>query len=279
MERIVLDPELRRDTVIDLLRSASERLCLSLFRCSDVGVLEELGAALRRGVRVEVLLTKRAKGWKRRLQELWTSLEQMGARVHRYADPVVKYHAKYIVADDARALVGSLNFTRKCFERTSDFLHVTTDPEVVGGLVRLFDVDCGRGQPEASFGSRLVLGPDGARQRLAEILQGARRSVRIIDTKVTDPSMVRLLDRLRVESGIAVDILSARKLGALRSHGKLMLVDGSRAVIGSMSLSALSLEFRRELALVIDDPECVAELDRWYDRLALAPVAGVPERP
>ena len=75
---------------------------------------------------VSVLVTPRAKGWTRRLGELWQVLEGMGADLHRYADPVVKYHAKYIVADDGPALVASLNFTRKCFTSTSDFLLLTT---------------------------------------------------------------------------------------------------------------------------------------------------------
>ena len=50
----------------------------------------------------------RAKGWKKRLDQLWMLLESMGAQLHRYADPVVKYHAKYIVADNGPALVASL---------------------------------------------------------------------------------------------------------------------------------------------------------------------------
>ena len=40
--------------------------------------------------------------------------------VWAHTDPVVKYHAKYLVADDGPAVVASLNLTRKCFERTCD---------------------------------------------------------------------------------------------------------------------------------------------------------------
>ena len=51
--------------------------------------------------------------------------------MHAYTDPVVKYHAKYLVADDGPAVVASLNFTRKCFRKTCDALVVTHDPAVV----------------------------------------------------------------------------------------------------------------------------------------------------
>jgi phosphatidylserine/phosphatidylglycerophosphate/cardiolipin synthase-like enzyme len=48
------------------------------------------------------------------------------------------------------------------------------------------------------------------------------------------------------------------------SHGKLILVDGTVAVIGSISLSALSLGFRRELAITVHDENCVKSLNEFF---------------
>src|SRR5688500_11880338 len=110
-DRIFIGPAERRQAMIDIIASARERLVLSLFRCNDFGILDELAAALERGVKVEAILTKRAKGGKRRLRKLWDALEEMGVVVHFYADPVVKYHAKYVVADGHTALLATLNPT------------------------------------------------------------------------------------------------------------------------------------------------------------------------
>ncbi|MGH8630879.1 MAG: hypothetical protein ACREU7_08975, partial [Burkholderiales bacterium] len=88
-EQIVLEPEERRDAVLRVIRSAKQRLVLSLFRCDDFKILDELAEALQRGVKVEALLSRRAKGWNKRLKQLWTFLESMGAKAHRYGDPVV----------------------------------------------------------------------------------------------------------------------------------------------------------------------------------------------
>jgi len=167
-ERLVLTPAGRLETVLEVIGGARRHLRLSLFRCDDFHVLDALVDALGRGVRVEVLLTGRAKGGKKRLQELWALLESTGATLHRYADPVVKYHAKYIVADDGPALVASLNFTRKCFERTCDFLLATRDPAIVSGLQRLFDADCRTAVSSlpARLSPRLVVGPERALLRL-----------------------------------------------------------------------------------------------------------------
>src|SRR5262245_32285996 len=113
-DRLVLAPSARRDAILNLMRSAERTLILSMFRCDDFMIVDELAATVKRGVRVRVLITQRARGWRERLKELTALLRSLGAEVHPYESLVMKYHAKYIVADDGPALVTSLNFTRKC---------------------------------------------------------------------------------------------------------------------------------------------------------------------
>src|SRR5829696_999932 len=123
--REALSRRARRGAVLDVFRQARAHLWLSLFRCNDKEVFRELKAAVGRGVDVEVLVTSRAKGGKKKLRKLWRRLEDTGATVHAYNDPVVKYHAKYVVADHGPALVASLNFTKKCFAKTCDAVVIT----------------------------------------------------------------------------------------------------------------------------------------------------------
>ena len=78
--------------------------------------------------------------------------------------------------------------------------------------------------------------------------------------------MLALL-RERRESGIEVTVLSRQAVGGYKPHGKLMIIDDSRAVLGSMALSALSLDFRREVSIVIDDGPLVSELGTYLDEL------------
>ena len=140
-ERLVLNPAERKAALLNVIGAARRRLVLSLFRCDDFSILDALAAALERGCEVEAILTKRAKGGKKRLKKLWGALEEMGAVVTRYADPVVKYHAKYLVADGTTAVITTLNPTRKCFTRTWDAVLITEDPSVVKGLLTLFRAD------------------------------------------------------------------------------------------------------------------------------------------
>jgi cardiolipin synthase A/B len=273
-DRFVFAPEERQSAVLGVIAAARTRLFLSLFRCDDFDILDALAAALQRGVVVEVLVTPRAKGWTKRLSELWRVLEGMGAKLHRYGDPVVKYHAKYIVADNGPALVASLNFTRKCFTGTADFIVITHDPVVVAGLKRIFAADSARPAPSKPLGAdrRLIVGPEHARREFTRLLERARTSISIVDPKLTDPAILDLLKAKRA-AGVAVNVLAKEKLGTLIPHGKMILVDGKIGVMGSMSLSALSLDFRREVAVIVRDPEVVGEMTRVFERLAAPPSA------
>jgi cardiolipin synthase A/B len=265
-DRVVLSVEERRSTVIDVIRGARREITLSLFRCNDEEILAELSAATARGVAVNVLVTSRSKGGKKRREKLWNALERTGATLSAYSDPVVKYHAKYLVADDGPALVTSLNLTRKCFRKTCDAIVVTHDPEVVASLRSLMAADRdGRGLP-SDLSPRLIIGPGQARRQFTSLIAQARTRIRLIDAKLADPDLVALLKQRRAD-GIAVDIYSARRLGALKSHGKIMLVDDTTLIVGSMALTALSLDFRREVAITMDEPAAVAQVLELFDAI------------
>jgi phosphatidylserine/phosphatidylglycerophosphate/cardiolipin synthase-like enzyme len=268
-ERLILDPAERKATLLGVIGAAKRRLILSLFRCDDFSVLDALAAALERGCEVEAVLTKRAKGGKKRLKKLWGALEEMGAVVTRYADPVVKYHAKYLVADDSTAIITTLNPTKKCFTRTWDAVLVTEDPAVVKGLLTLFKADAA-GVPLPSrrpLSRRLIVGPERSRGEFRALICSAKHSIRILDHKLSDPDLVGLL-RERRGDGITVTLLGKQPMRGIEPHGKMMIIDEARAVLGCTALSTLSLDFRREVSVVVHDPALVKQLNMSYQELA-----------
>jgi phosphatidylserine/phosphatidylglycerophosphate/cardiolipin synthase-like enzyme len=265
----VLEPSKRRDALLSVIGSAKRRLVLSLFRCDDLTVLDALANALERGCTVEAILTKRAKGGKKRLKKLWGALEEMGAVVTWYADPVVKYHAKYLVADETTAVVTTLNPTERCFSRTWDCLLITDDTSVVHGLLALFRADTtGSPLPRRTFSARLIVGPEHSRAEYRRLISSANRSIRILDHKLSDPDLVTLLRTRRTE-GVTVSVVGHQALGLLEPHGKMMILDETRAVMGSTALSTLSLDFRREVSIVIDNTALVRQLNGAYQQMSV----------
>ena len=268
MDHLILAPAARRNAVLELMRSSQRFLTLSMFRCDDLAVIDEVAAAVKRNVLVRVLITQRARGWKQRLKELGALLESTGAIVHRYDGPLMKYHAKYVVADNGRALVSSLNFTRKCFESTCDFMVLSDDPDVVSGLKTLFETDYRTPVgPLPDITGRLIIGPEHSRRRLTEMLSAARGSVRIVDHRLTDPQILALLTE-KERKNIPVQVIGNGLIGGLICHGRMILIDDRSAIIGSIHLSPPSLDSRREVAIVLEDPALVAELGAYFDSLA-----------
>jgi cardiolipin synthase len=268
-DRLILAVEERRGVILDVIRKARRRLILSLFRCNDEAIFNELAYAVDRGVSVEVITTSRAKGGRGKLEQLREALDHTGANVKTYNDPVVKYHAKYIVADEGPAIVASLNFTRKCFRKTCDGIVITHDPVIVNDLRRLIEADAAGQKMPADVSERLIIGPERARRQLTALIEEARSSIRIIDAKLSDPELVALL-RSRRAGGLTVEVFDSRRVGDLKSHGKIMLVDDTKVVVGSLALAALSLDFRREVAIVVDEPSAVADAVELFRHLAAA---------
>jgi len=269
MDRLVLATTARRETILQLMRSAQRSLVLSLFRCDDFSIVDELASTVKRGVQVRVLITQRARGWKEKLKDLTVLLRSLGAEVQPYDNLVTKYHAKYIVADDGPALVTSMNFTRKCFEETCDFLVLTDDTGVASGLKSLFDQDCASPVTGALNGitDRLIIGPERSRKRLTEMLSSAVSSIRIVDHRVTDPAIRALLaDKKR--DGVTIQVMGNGPMGGLISHGRMILIDDKTAIIGSIHLSPPSLDLRREVAIVVEEPVLVSELYDYFQNLA-----------
>jgi phosphatidylserine/phosphatidylglycerophosphate/cardiolipin synthase-like enzyme len=272
-DRVVTAVGDRKSVIVDVIRNARESIVLSLFRCNDSAIFDELARATKRGVKVEALMTSRAKGGKKKLRKLWDALEAAGVSVQPYTEPVVKYHAKYLVADDGPALVTSLNFTKKCFAKTCDAIVVTHDPAVIHGLRTLIAADRARAPLPDSIPRRLLIGPERARLQFTELFQQAKSSIRLIDAKLSDPDLVTLLNARR-DAGVTVHAYTAKQLGALKSHGKIILIDDRLAVIGSLALAAISLGFRREVAIMVEDHDAVAEVARLFGSLDVQPTAG-----
>lgn len=274
-DRVVIAPAERRAAVLRVIAGARRRLGLTIFRCNDPLVLDAVKAAVARGVEVDVLLTRRASGWRRRLDRLRALLEHMGVRVTPHGARATKHHAKYIVADHGPLLVASYNLTRKCFHDTCDFAVETSDPDAVLDAWRLFDADLARrGLPlSAAAHSRLVVGPEWAGATVRGLLAGAERSVEIIDHKLDDPRVRRIL-AARQREGVRVDHLATRIVAGRTAHGKITIVDGKVALVGSLALSASSLGLRRELGILVTETAAVRRLHRFVREALRTPSAA-----
>jgi len=257
--------------IVTAIRSARKRIDVFIFRIDHREVEKALAQAVQRGVTVRALIAHTNRGGEARLRKLEQRLLAAGVLVSRTSDELVRYHAKYMIADSVLYLFG-FNFTKIDIDKSRSFAIATRDGRSLQEATRLFESDVLR-QPYTPGGSNLVISPDNARETLAAFIRGARRELAIYDAKVQDPAMIKLLKE-RVSKGVNVRVLGNVKgkeggidarAPAMRMHVRAIVRDGTRAFVGSQSLRKEELDRRREVGLIITNPTVARKLLQVFE--------------
>ncbi|GEM_PF-205184 len=133
------------DTLLALIDSASESLDVYNEEMADSRITAALESAVQRGVAVRVDMTY-ASQWKSALIELSAA----GVHVRTYASGADLYiHAKAIMADAARAFVGSENFSTQSLDTNRELGVLISRPDIVASLAAIFQKDWLAARPYA----------------------------------------------------------------------------------------------------------------------------------
>jgi phosphatidylserine/phosphatidylglycerophosphate/cardiolipin synthase-like enzyme len=166
-----------------------------------------------------------------------------------------------MIVDRRELFLLAFNLTMLDMERSRSFGVVTRNKNLVAEAVRLFEADSQR-RPYESGNGNLVVSPANARSRLAELIRSAKKELAIYDLKVSDQSMMRILEE-RAKAGVSIRIIgrmtrkidgiTVRRLEQMRLHTRGMVVDGKTVFIGSQSLRENELDARREVGVILKD--------------------------
>ena len=270
--QLIIQPEAGSVPIVRAIKTARRKIDVVIFRFDRDEIEKALGAAVLRGVAVRALIAHTNRGGEAGLRKLEQRLLAAGVLVSRTADDLVRYHAKYMVADSTLHLFG-FNFTKLDIDKSRSFAISTRDQKAVSEASKLFETDVTR-QPYSPGRSGLVISPDNARAMLTAFIKGARRELVIYDAKVHDPAMIKLLKE-RVAKGVKVRVLGGvkgkdggidtRKLSTMRMHVRAIVRDGTRAFVGSQSLRKDELENRREVGLIITNPAVSRKLLQVFE--------------
>ncbi len=122
--------------------TAQERLYIQHPKYVDAVIIDHIAAAADRGVKVKVLC-----GGKHGISD-WDildtfaslrTLRRFGVKVRKQKN--LRVHAKLLIVDDKRALVGSMNIDRSAFDLRRELGVIIDDPAVVGRLGEVFSSD------------------------------------------------------------------------------------------------------------------------------------------
>jgi hypothetical protein len=264
--------------IVHAIDRAEHSINLTVFRMDDPIIQSALVEAEKRGVRVRLLIAGSARGWEDKNHKLLKDAKKAGIETKEPSGDSKKarYHYKVMTVDNSVALVFTFNPTRENLHYTRDFGVEVYDPSVASEINRLFDADWYDASFTPNENSKLLISPFNSREKMTRLLESAAKSIHITDAKLQDPAIMRLLAE-KVRQGVEVRILGnaehdnklppsleTRATPRFKLHAKCAIIDGDRAVLGSMNLRPESFDRRRELSIFVDDPDVIKALNSVF---------------
>jgi len=272
---LVVEPEAGAAPVLSFIRGAQRSIAVEMYLLTDDDAIQALADARANGRNVQVILEPHPFGADGANQAAWDRLAAAGVDLAWASPRFALTHAKLIVADGNRALVMSLNLTHAGLTSNREYAIADSDARDVGDATVIFAADrVASPAPAPSAQSRLLASPANARARLGDLIASARRSISIEIEELSDDAIVGAL-LAAVARGVAISVVlpgtnrststdaaastlsaggvSVRALAAPTVHGKAIVADGARLYIGSINLTAASLDQNREFGLRLDD--------------------------
>jgi cardiolipin synthase A/B len=284
---LIVLPEDTAQPILDALSAAKRSIQIRMFLFTDPGLTNAVIAAKRRGVHVRVMLNPARRGGESENDETKDKLAHEDIEV-RDSNPAFQLtHQKSMVIDEEIGFVESFNWETRDLTITRDYAIVTTHKTEVAEMDACFEADWARKEFVPSRHSELIWCPNNGRERIAEFIDSAKHSLWLQNERYQDTVIIeRLVQAAR--RGVRLYILArpphtlkkdklvegvgglrimhdvgakVHTLKGLKLHGKMILADGRRAIVGSINLSPGSFDGRRELAIETDAHHVVERLN------------------
>jgi phosphatidylserine/phosphatidylglycerophosphate/cardiolipin synthase-like enzyme len=284
--RLIILPDDTADAIIDPINAACHSLNIRMFLFTDPTLLNAVIAAKQRGVHVRVMLNPARRDGTSDNDVTRKALQAAGVAVKDSSAEFAVTHQKSMVIDNRVGFIESLNWETRDLTETRDYAVETTKKSEVAEMVRCFDADWAERPFTPEAGSELIWCPNNGRQRIADFIDGAKHTLWLQNERYQDMVIIERLVRA-VNRGVRVHIMArqlhklkrkklfegvsglrivhdvgakVRTLRHLKLHGKIMVADDSRAIVGSINLSPGSFDDRRELAIETSSDHVVRRL-------------------
>jgi cardiolipin synthase len=289
--RVIVEPDDGLDPVLEFFASAQETLLVKQFTFTEDRFIDAVIERKNAGVDVRVMLNAARSGGDRANDETFERFVNAGIAVQWSSPKFYVTHEKSVVVDGKAALVATFNMCLKYFTATRDYGVITYDPCHVAQIVDVFNADWEHRDFTPPAFEGLLWSNSNSRYHMARFIDTAEHRLDIQHPKYVDAV---ILDHIAAaaERGVKVHVLCGGKHGIsewdildtfaslrtlrrfgvkvhkmknLRVHAKLLIVDDERALVGSMNIDRSAFDLRRELGVLVTDPDVVARLKLTFD--------------
>jgi phosphatidylserine/phosphatidylglycerophosphate/cardiolipin synthase-like enzyme len=271
-----VEPEDGLEPILKRIEGSTKQILVEVYIISDPRIISELVAADQRGVDVRVILEEKPFGGNNLNQKSKKTLEAGGVRV-QWSQKAFRFtHEKTMIFDDQETCILNANLSTSAFVKNREFSVCTTNDLEVKELQNIFWTDWNGGNINLTQ-ENIIVSPINSRGKLISLIKQAKSHIEIIMEVLNDDEAVAILKERAQQIPVRVllpqpeQILAdkdaaeqigrsggwVKKLGSPYLHAKLILIDGERAYIGSVNLSASSFDENREVGIIVSQPEIV----------------------
>src|SRR5262245_26123798 len=288
--KLLVMPEDGIASVVNAIEEAQSSLDIKMFLFTEPRLIEAVIATHQRGVKARVMLNPARRSGESENAGTYRLLTAAGIEVKDTHPAYPVTHEKSLVIDRRLALIKTLNWASKNFTKTRDYAVMTTDPQEVQEVSDCFNADWDHLDFDTETNTRLIWCPGNGRAKIARFIDEAKHEIYLQNERYQDLTIIEHLVRAR-RRGVHIRLLSLpphslkekkvfegvnglrlmndvaikiHKLKRLHLHGKMLLADGKRAIVGSMNLAPGSFDERRELAIEVTDDHIVERLERTF---------------
>ncbi len=285
---LIVLPDDTAKEIIDAIDNARKTILIKMFLFSDTALINAVVAAKKRGVQVRVMLNPLRHNGEPENEGTRIILEEAGIEVRDSNPEFTVTHEKSMVIDDKMAFIKSLNWETKNFIETRDYAIITYHPHEIKEIILCFEADWERKNFDPGENLNLIWCSNNGRTKIAKFIDEAKHTLFVQNERFQDvviierlvhaarrgvkvhvmarpPHTLKLAKLIEGVGGLRImdDVgIKIHKLKLLRLHGKMLLADGCRAIIGSINLSPGSFDHRRELAIEVHDAPVIERMKK-----------------
>ncbi len=281
-DELIIEPDMGREPIIKALQQANHSIDLVMYGFTDSTLLNNLLAQQTRSKKLRVILENKPY---RAEDENQGTVAQLQARHIAWQGSIPPYrliHEKTLIIDHRKALVMTFNFTRASFNKERNFALVIDDAKRTSEIADIFSADW-KHLPVHSPSAQLLLSPEDSRVKLMNLIANAHHSIQVYAQTLSDYDITGALAKA-ARKGVTVQLLLSTHLKqkvfayltragvavhyskVLVIHAKVFIIDEEKAVLGSINLTASSLDDNRELSAITQDRHVIQLLLATFNK-------------
>jgi phosphatidylserine/phosphatidylglycerophosphate/cardiolipin synthase-like enzyme len=284
--RLVVEPDDGEQPLLNAIANAKSAVHVEAYMLTESTIVNALVSAKRAGRDVKVVLEQNPYNAAGANNTAYNTLKSGGVAVTWVATAFTLTHTKTIVLDPGEPTgelwVMSLNLSKVAFTGNRDYALVDDDPADVLEAEAVIGSDYAN-VADSRVTKRLVVSPEDSRAKIGAMIDAATKTIDVEMEEMSDVPIVNKLEAAQAR-GVTVRVVVpatgrstattttvtimaqkgvlVRQLGTPDLHAKAIVVDGTRAYVGSINLTQASLDQNREIGLVTSTPAAITRLSQ-----------------